>query len=163
MTIYFYTPHEEPYGCFSNFTRHGIEVDGVWWLTVEHYFQAQKFAGTSHEAQIQRALTPKQAAEMGRNRKWSLRSDWEQVKDEVMFKAVLRKFETHQGLRAFLLSTGEEEIVESAPGDYYWGCGADGSGQNKLGKILMEVRGILLQRATEQRSSEKKKQKRKRE
>jgi N-glycosidase YbiA len=160
MTIYFYTPHEEPYGCFSNFSRHGIEMDGVWWSTVEHYFQAQKFTGTPHVVQIQRALTPKQAAEMGRNRAWPLRSDWEQIKDEVMFKAVLRKFETHRELRTLLLSTGEEEIVESAPGDYYWGCGADGSGQNKLGKLLMEVRSILSQCAVEEKPQEQAKQKR---
>ncbi|HEV2655167.1 MAG TPA: NADAR family protein, partial [Ktedonobacteraceae bacterium] len=146
LTIYFYTTHEEPYGCFSNFSRHGIEMDGVWWPTTEHYFQAQKFAGTPYVAQIQRALTPKQAAEMGRKRALPLRPDWEQVKDRVMFDAVLRKFETHKELRVLLLSTDDEEIVESAPGDYYWGCGADGSGQNKLGKILMEVRNVLRQR-----------------
>lgn len=145
MTIYFYTLREEPYGCFSNFSRHGIEMNGAWWPTVEHYFQAQKFAGTPYVAQIQRALTPKQAAEMGRDRSLPLRADWEQVKDEVMFKAVLQKFKTHRDLRALLLSTGEEEIVERAPGDYYWGCGADGSGQNKLGTILMKVRSMLAQ------------------
>jgi predicted NAD-dependent protein-ADP-ribosyltransferase YbiA (DUF1768 family) len=39
-----------------------------------------------------------------------------------------------------VLSTGIDRIVENAPRDYYWGCGADGSGQNKLGLILMEVR-----------------------
>jgi ribA/ribD-fused uncharacterized protein len=150
MTIYFYTTHEEPYGCFSNFSRHGIEVDGVWWPTTEHYFQAQKFAGTPYVAQIQKAFTPKHAAEMGRNRKLPLRPDWEQVKDTVMFEAVLRKFETHKELRILLLSTGEEEIVESAPGDYYWGCGADGSGLNKLGKILMEARNVLRQRMTQE-------------
>jgi ribA/ribD-fused uncharacterized protein len=120
-------------------------MDGVWWPTVEHYFQAQKFAGTLYAVRIQNALTPKQAAEMGRNRTLPLRSDWEQVKGEMMFKALLRKFETYKGLRTLLLSTGEEEIIESAPGDYYWGCGADGSGQNKLGKLLMEVRRILHQ------------------
>lgn len=63
-----------------------------------------------------------------------------------MFQAVLRKFETHEELRDILLGTGDEKIVENAPGDYYWGCGADGSGQNKLGKILMRVRNRLRQR-----------------
>lgn len=159
MTVYFYTPHEEPYGGFSNFSLHGIEMDGDWWPTVEHYFQAQKFAGTPYVEQIQRAFTPKKAAAMGRNRAWPLRSDWEQVKDEVMFKAVLQKFETHRGLRTLLLSTGEEEIIEGSP-DNYWGCGADGSGQNKLGKILMEVRGILSHRPVEGKPQEKARQKR---
>jgi N-glycosidase YbiA len=143
IAIYFYSSHEEPYGSFSNFSRHGIEMDGTWWPTVEHYFQAQKFVGTPHAAKIQQAATPKQAAEMGRSRALPLRPDWEDIKDDVMFRAVFQKFKTHQELQTLLLNTGEEEIVESAPSDYYWGCGSDGSGQNKLGKILMEVRHLL--------------------
>ena len=42
-----------------------------------------------------------------------------------------------------LLATGEEELIENAPGDYYWGCGRTGTGLNMLGKILMEVRNAL--------------------
>jgi len=145
MPIYFYSQREAPYGCFSNFSAHGIEVDGRWWPTTEHYFQAQKFAGTPHEEEVRRALTPKDAANMGRERKRPLRHDWEQVKDDVMRQAVLRKFKTHTAIRELLLSTGDEPIVENAPGDYYWGCGADGSGKNMLGIILVEVRAMLRQ------------------
>jgi ribA/ribD-fused uncharacterized protein len=65
------------------------------------------------------------------------------VKDDVMRQAVLRKFETHAALRETLLATGEEDIVENAKHDYYWGCGQDGSGKNMLGQILVEVRAIL--------------------
>ncbi len=143
MPIYFYVPGEEPYGCFSNFSPHGVELDGAWWPTVEHYFQARKFAGTEHAERICRARTPKEAAALGRDRSLPLRADWEEVKDEVMRRAVLRKFETHPALRALLLSTGDEEIVENAPGDYYLGCGRDGTGRNLLGKILVETREIL--------------------
>lgn len=143
MTIYFYSPREQPYGCFSNFSRHGIAMDSIWWPTVEHYFQAQKFAGTPYAEQIQRAATPKQAANLGRSRSIPLRADWESVKDDIMLAAVQRKFETHETLRALLLATGDEEIVENAPGDYYWGGGTDGSGQNKLGQTLMRVRARL--------------------
>lgn len=64
-----------------------------------------------------------------------------------MRRAVLRKFETHADIRKVLLDTGTEELVENAPGDVYWGCGADGSGQNKLGRILMATRTLLQQRA----------------
>jgi N-glycosidase YbiA len=145
MTIYFYTTVDE-FGCFSNFSRHGFELDGQYWLTAEHYFQAQKFAGTEHQQRIARARTPKDAARLGRDRSLPLRADWEDVKDDVMRRAVLRKFEAHQGIREILLGTGDEELVENAPGDYYWGCGADGSGRNKLGKILMEVRSIFRER-----------------
>lgn len=146
MPIYFYGSKEQPYGCFSNFSAHGFELDGLWWPTSEHYFQAQKFAGTPHVEEVRRAQSPKQAAMRGRSRQRPLRADWEEVKDEVMRRGVLRKFETHADLRAVLLGTGDEEIVENAPGDYYWGCGADGSGKNRLGQILMEVRAVLRER-----------------
>ncbi|MDX1994950.1 MAG: NADAR family protein [bacterium] len=152
MTIYFYSTTDLPYGCFSNFSRHGFELDGVYWPTSEHYFQAQKFAGTHHAEEIRRAKTPKQAAEMGRDRKRPLRSDWEVVKDDVMQQAVLAKFRTHPALREILLETGDADIVENAPGDYYWGCGKDGSGQNKLGKILMKVRQLLRQESSQSSS-----------
>lgn len=133
-------------GGFSNFSPHGFELDGTWWPTSEHYFQAQKFAGTPFVEQIRQAPTPREAAKLGRRRSLPLRSDWEQIKDEVMLAGVLRKFETHVDIRVVLLATGEELLVENAPRDYYWGCGADGSGQNKLGQVLMAVRAWLRQR-----------------
>ena len=145
MTVYFYTPREQPYGCFSNFSRHGIQMEGVWWPTGEHYFQAQKFVGTPYAERIRQATTPKRAAALGRSRSVPLRADWEQMKDGVMLAAVQRKFETHEAIRAILLATGGEEIIESSPIDYYWGSGADGSGLNKLGQTLMTVRERLRQ------------------
>lgn len=145
MTIYFYRVNEKPYGCFSNFSAHGFQLDGKWWPTSEHYFQAQKFVGTPHMEQIRRARKPRIAAEMGRDRKRPLRSDWEEVKEDVMRKAVYQKFKTHSDLCKILLETGDEEIVENSPIDSYWGCGADGLGKNRLGVILMEVREQLRQ------------------
>ena len=143
MTIYFYSTTDK-YGCFSNFSRHAFGLDNNYWKTSEHYFQAQKFAGTAYEETIRRAETPKKAASLGRSRRFPLRSDWEDVKDDVMRRAVLRKFETHADIRAILLGTDDAELVENAPNDYYWGCGKDGSGKNMLGKILMETRAQLL-------------------
>ena len=87
------------------------------------------------------------AARMGRSRKRPLRKDWESAKDDIMRRAVLKKFETHADIREILLGTGDEPIVENAPGDFYWGCGADGSGKNMLGRILVEVRAILRDRS----------------
>ena len=145
MPIYFYSTRDD-YGSFSNFSAHGFELDGEYWPTTEHYFQAQKFPGTPQVDRIRQVKTPKDAAKMGRDRSLPLRPDWEQVKDDIMGKAVLRKFETHGEIREILLATGDEEIVENSPIDYYWGCGKDGSGKNMLGQILMEVRQILRSR-----------------
>lgn len=142
MPIYFYSTQGE-FGGFSNFSRHGIERDGVWWPTTEHYFQAQKFGDASYREQIRNASTPKRAAELGRSRAMPLRTDWEEVKEEIMYQAVRTKFETHPALKTLLLSTGTEEIIENAPGDYYWGCGKEGTGKNRLGHILMQVREEL--------------------
>ena len=143
MTIYFYSESEKPYGCFSNFSSHGFELDGVWWATSEHYFQAQKFAGTEHVEAIRLAKTPGDAANMGRSRDRPLRSDWESIKEDIMQRGLLCKFQTHKNIHEILLDTGDELIVENAAHDYYWGCGADGSGKNRLGEILMSVRAIL--------------------
>lgn len=145
MPILFYSPREQPYGCFSNFSRHGFELDDAWWPTSEHYFQAQKFAGTQYVEQVRQAKTPGEAAALGRRRDLPLCPDWEQVKDEVMYRAVLRKFETHTDIRAILLSTSDEELVENTTTDYYWGRGTNGTGRNMLGKTLMRVRQTLYQ------------------
>ena len=55
MPIKFYRERDEPYGCFSNFSRHSFEMDGTPWQTVEHYFQAMKFPGTEQARLILRA------------------------------------------------------------------------------------------------------------
>jgi ribA/ribD-fused uncharacterized protein len=89
---------------------------------------------------------------MGRERSRPLRSDWEQVKDDVMRAAVLQKFLTHQDIQQTLLGTGDEELVEATTNDYYWGCGTNGTGKNMLGKILMEVRAELRARAPQNSS-----------
>lgn len=145
MTIYFYKVCDT-YGCFSNFSPHPIEMDGIPWATVEHYYQAQKFVGSVDEGVIPliyAAKTPEQAAALGRSSIRTLRPDWDIVKTQVMQLAVYQKFFTHPDIREVLLSTKEHLLVEDSPCDYFWGCGADKNGQNHLGKILMYVRSEL--------------------
>ena len=143
MTISFYGADEIPYGCFSNFSPHGFDLDGRWWPTSEHDFQAQKFAGTRRADLIRRAVSPLRAAELGRDRSRPLRRDWERVKDDVMRRAVAAKFAAHAEIRSILLATGEEEIVEDSSTDQYWGRGRTGTGKNMLGRILVRTRARL--------------------
>lgn len=143
MAVKFYQERSQPYGCFSNFSRHSMEIDGTPWQTVEHYFQAMKFVGTPQEHAIQIASAPMLAKQAGQSRAYPLRPDWEAVKDDIMRRAVRAKFMQHSDIRAVLLGTGDEELIEDAPNDYYWGCGAKGTGKNRLGKLLMEVRDAL--------------------
>jgi ribA/ribD-fused uncharacterized protein len=140
--INFYSTTGE-YGAFSNFSRHAVFLKGKRWPTSEHYFQAQKFAGTEHEEAVRRCKKPSEAASLGRSRKLPLRRDWESVKDQIMFDVVRAKFTQHEELKELLLSTGDAKLVEHTANDSYWGDGGDGSGRNVLGQILMRVREEL--------------------
>lgn len=140
--INFYKVNEQ-FGCFSNFAAYPVELDGKVWPTSEHYFQAQKFAGTEFQEEIRRVKSPMIAARMGRDQSKPLRADWERVKDEVMRRAVLAKFTQHAELRDALLAIGDAALVEHKRNDSYWGDGGDGRGRNMLGQILVSVRDEL--------------------
>lgn len=140
--ILFYGVGEE-YGCFSNFAPYPIRLKDRVWPTTEHYFQAQKFPGTSHEEEIRRVSSPMIAARMGRSRKRPLRRDWESAKDGIMLDALRAKFGQHEDLKRTLLETGERRLVEHTPRDRYWADGGDGSGRNRLGELLMRLRTEL--------------------
>lgn len=145
----------DAYGNFSNFAPYPIRLKGRTWPTSEHYFQAQKFAGTEHEEAIRKARSPMIAARMGRSRRLPLRRDWERVKDAVMREAVLAKFTQHDELRMILLETGDARIVEHTENDDYWGDGGDGRGRNMLGTILMSVREELRRQSAPEAAHER--------
>jgi ribA/ribD-fused uncharacterized protein len=142
VTIYFFNPDDE-YGFLSNYSNHGFEMEGRYWQTVEHYYQARKFTDETIRQEISQAKTPDKAKRLARKFMDHINDNWDKIKDEVMLKAVLKKFEIHEDLRKLLISTGDEELVENSKSDFYWGHAWNGTGQNKLGKILMEVRERL--------------------
>ena len=149
MTIEFYST-KHTYGEFSNFAPFAFEIDGLVYRTSEHYFQAMKFEDKDYQERIRETKSPMIAARLGRSRKVKIRDDWEAVKVDVMRTAVRAKILAHDALQALLLGTGDETIVEAAGRDYFWGAGKDGSGQNWLGKILMEVRDELRESIPEE-------------
>lgn len=138
--INFYKAQDE-YGVFSNFdTHHPIRVDGKNWPSTEHYFQAMKFLNPKLQDEIRFLLKPMAAAKAGRDRFKPLRKDWEEVKDDIMMKALRAKFTQHPDARSQLLDTEDAILVEHTVNDSYWGDGGDGSGKNMLGKLLMKLR-----------------------
>lgn len=102
-----------------------------------------KFSDAQYQERIRETKSPMIAARLGRSRKVKIRDDWEEVKVDIMRTAVRAKIFAHEDLQKLLLETGDETIVEAAGRDYFWGAGKDGSGQNWLGKILMEIRTEL--------------------
>ena len=132
-----------PLGYLASYSNHGFELDGHYWPTVEHYYQAQKFTDSSIKERIRLASTPKEASKIGRDRSLPIRSDWDEIREKIMFIAVLEKFKSNADIRQKLLDTGNEEIVECTTKEWFWGCGPDGTGQNAFGKILCSVREKL--------------------
>jgi ribA/ribD-fused uncharacterized protein len=145
-----------------------LMMHGFSWKTSEHYFQSVKFMWDNipsrHYAEnIMKAKTPNMAKILANQKKaggykwrtdlnpiieeWllkgaTLRPDWESYKDSFMKDVVLEKFKQNSVLSTKLLSTGDSIIVEHSK-DKYWGDGMDGTGKNKLGNILVEVRSFL--------------------
>lgn len=142
MAIYFYKQYG-PLGYLANYSDHGFYKDGKYWPTAEHYFQAQKFFDENIKERIRFAETPKEASTIGRDRNLPLRSDWEEVKQDIMLETVLLKFRANPDILELLLATGDEELIENTTKESYWGCGPDKNGQNNYGKILVKARAIL--------------------
>ena len=133
---------KDKFGIFSNFWRQTFTVDGKVYKTSEHYYQSKKFLDNGDEMEVVDAATPREAANLGRTKGKSFRPDWEEVKDGVMEEAVIARCEQSNFFRDKLLCTGDRVLIEDSPIDYYWGCGAKGTGRNQLGKTLMKVREI---------------------
>ncbi len=133
----------DTFGEFSNFAAYPITLKNKRWPTSEHYFQAMKFASLADQNEIRKAKTPMEAARKGRDRKRTLKHNWESIKDNVMREALLAKFTQHKMLRMRLLSTKDAMLIEHTKNDKYWGDGGDGKGKNMLGQLLMEVRDSI--------------------
>lgn len=133
---------ENEFEFLSNFSKSEIILDGIIYPTVEHFFQAMKTKDPIQRAEIAAAPTPGKAKRLGRH--VQLRSDWEEVKVDVMCQGLHLKFQDPK-LRTMLLATGDKELVEGNTWhDRTWGrcicekCG--GQGENLLGQLLMELR-----------------------
>lgn len=142
MAIYFYKEFGE-LGYLASYSDYGFLKDGVYWKTIEHYYQAHKFEDQKVIDKIIDAETPKIASEIGRDRKYAIKENWEEIKIDIMFDAVLAKFMAHPNLAKKLLDTGDEEIIEETTKEDFWGCGPKKNGKNMYGKILCKVRDEL--------------------
>jgi len=69
-------------------------------------------------------------------------SNWEFIKEDVMYVALKAKFTQNKKCYDLLLSTCEKTIIEDSKIDFYWGIG-NGAGKNRLGFLLMKLRNKL--------------------
>lgn len=126
------------YRFLSNFYPADVWLDYELYPSVEHAYQAAKTSDLDQRKVIRDLKTPGDAKRLGR--RIPLREDWEDVKLQIMYNLVWRKFKHHPELGQKLLGTGDVQLVEGNRwGDTFWGT-CLGKGENHLGKILMMVR-----------------------
>lgn len=126
------------YRFLSNFSNDKVVFGGLVFKNAEAAFQAQKCPSRTKEFVN---LTANAAKRLGR--RVALRIDWEDVKDGIMLAIVRDKFTRNKACHDRLLQTGDAYLEEANDwGDTYWGT-VNGKGENKLGKILMQVREEL--------------------
>lgn len=148
---------EHKYEALSNFyVGEPIDMKKVWgdtFKTGEHAFAALKAFGEEGKTrafeQIRDASTPAEAKQRGRTCK--LRSDWEEVKYDVMMTILRHKFTLDREEGEILLNTGDALLIEGTYwNDHVWGVclNEDSSpmhspGRNWLGTLLMARRAEL--------------------
>jgi ribA/ribD-fused uncharacterized protein len=143
-------------GPFSQWAKYTMEIDGKTYVTCEQYMMAEKarlFGDRETEAKIMASNNPREQKGFGRKVKPFDAARWEEVREEIVFKANLAKFSQREALKEMLFATGDKIIAEASPQDAIWGIGmaedhpniADTTvwGQNLLGKALMRVRETL--------------------
>ena len=133
------------YYFLSNFYPVTVKYEGLTFESSEAAFQSAKALG-----KIKRLFCDASASTSKKlGRRIHLRSDWDEIKDEVMYEIVKDKFTRNKELGKRLLATKEQKLVEgNTGGDKYWGV-CNGVGQNKLGKILMRFRNELREHGTQ--------------
>lgn len=140
MSIKFYRTRD-PYGFLGNYYKARMFIYGRWWNWNEAAYQSAKTHVQAEKDKIWEAVKANDSRLLGQQ--VTMRPDWDQVKRAVMKECCLAKFLQHPDLRKQLIETGTEELIEDSPVDWYWGCGKDGTGQNVLGQVLMEIRTEL--------------------
>jgi hypothetical protein len=155
--------HKPPYGglinatCLSQWWQADFILDGETYRTAEQFMMAAKamlFGDFATADKIQADPNPKNAKILGREVAGFEKEKWESHRFDIVVDANLAKFSQNRKLLKYLLSTGDQVLVEAAPSDTVWGIGLDRDdknarnpdrwrGLNLLGFALMEVRAQL--------------------
>lgn len=129
------------YRWLSNFWLCPIWVGEHVYPSTENAYQAAKYPKSQRQQFT--ACSPAMAKQLGQ--RIQLPKNWDTEKLAVMRKITYQKFRKNTFNCGLLTGTVGAEIIEGNTwGDTFWGV-CDGTGDNNLGKILMEVRAELLE------------------
>ena len=125
-----------------------MEVDGNFYVfpTVEHYYQAMKFYASDERFKaILNIKNPDEARLLTKTSEYKIkrRSNFDEDKFNIMEKGLRAKFMQNPKAAEMLKSTGEAVLTKSCAVCYKCGFG-EGSGENRMGKILMKIRKEIL-------------------
>jgi ribA/ribD-fused uncharacterized protein len=143
--------------CFSQWYVSPFEVDAVRYATAEHWMMAGKarvFGDADALARVLANDDPAAAKDAGRSVSGFDEAVWVDRRLDLVVRGNLAKFGQHPPLKAFLIGTGAQVLVEASPVDAIWGIGIAAAdpqaqdplhwrGQNLLGFALMAVRETL--------------------
>lgn len=139
------------YDFLSNFSKAKVEMDGVVFPSLEAAYQAAKFDKLGDRLRF-RMMPANMAKKAGKQAKINPKK-WDEKKYGIMLELVRDKF-SRSPMKKKLLDTGDAELIEGNWwGDRYWGV-CNGSGENNLGKILMQVRDEIRTLEREKKKSE---------
>ena len=125
----------------SNFYPVNIKIWDMKFSCSEAAFQAAKFLHKPELAVRFTNLDGEEALKLARRNSYQQRADWYQAREGVMHEVLRAKFKQHADLTELLLATGDAYFIEHTDRDAFWADGGDGKGKNRLGHLLMEVRG----------------------
>ncbi|MBY0538548.1 NADAR family protein [Patescibacteria group bacterium] len=126
----------------SPFSAHEVVVDDIVYKTAEHAYQALRMKPEAR-AEIIDSPSPLEAWRRAQTSKENNQIDESVDKLELMEKIFRAKLKQHKDVRDILESTATQELLKVYDTDYYWGTGADGSGENQMGKLWMKLRAEL--------------------
>lgn len=135
---------ENAFTYLSPFSAHRIEIWGESFPTLEHAYHAARLKAGPERDAIIKAPSPKDAwhiAQLYKNDPNVAVPDFD--KDAVMEELMRAKMAQHSDIVAILRESGDRELLKVYDTDYYWGTGADGSGENRMGKLWMKLRSEL--------------------
>lgn len=134
----------------SNFYQFSFTYKGLTYQSAEAAFQAQKCEKEEDKIKYTLIKNPVRAKQMGKKEP-NLPDNWDDISFDIMLDVVRAKFSLPENAEK-LLATGDAELIE---GNYHhdnlWGsCMCEKcktkTGQNRLGRILMQVREELKER-----------------
>jgi ribA/ribD-fused uncharacterized protein len=139
--IWFYDEGNKYTYFLGNFYPCSMHMWDMKFSCSEAAFQAAKFAHRPEIAVRFTHLDGEGAWKLARKLSYIQRPDWYQVRESVMLEVIRAKFKQNRELAELLQSTGDSYLVEHTSRDAFWADGGDGTGKNRLGYLLMQLRG----------------------